>query len=85
MDVDFERSLGMLPLPVLALQMRDDWIAPSRSLARLLDKMPMAAKRSAVIAPEQLAGQPADHFSWMKAPAGPVRQWMQWMTAQGPT
>jgi predicted alpha/beta hydrolase len=85
MDVDFERSLGMLPLPVLALQMRDDWLAPSRSLAWLLDKMPMAAKRSAVIAPEQLAGQPADHFSWMKAPAGPVRQWMQWMTAQGPT
>lgn len=85
MDVDFERRLGMLQLPVLALQMRDDWLAPSRSLAWLLNKMPMAPKRRAVITPDQLAGQPADHFSWMKAPVGPVRQWMQWMTVHSPT
>ncbi|HUB89622.1 MAG TPA: alpha/beta fold hydrolase [Dyella sp.] len=76
MAVDFEQQLGALQIPVLAQVLRDDWLAPSRSLAWLLDKMPRAAKRTDIVAPEQLAGQPADHFSWMKAPDGIVAQWL---------
>lgn len=85
MDVDFERQLAALQMPVLALQLRDDWLAPSRSLGWLLDKMPCAAKRTAIIGPDQLAGQAADHFGWMKTPASLVAQWTAWMDAHGRT
>lgn len=81
MPVDFERQLAALHVPVFALRLRDDWLAPSRSLAWLLDKMPQASKRIAVIAPEQLAGRAADHFGWMKEPDGLVTQWVDWMHA----
>ena len=79
MAVDIEQQLAALRSPVLALQLRDDWLAPSRSLAWLLDKMPQAPKRTGIIEPSQLAGQPADHFSWMKAPQAIVTQWVAWM------
>ncbi|GLQ87592.1 alpha/beta hydrolase family protein [Dyella flagellata] len=85
MGVDFEQQLAALQMPVLALQMRDDWLAPSRSLAWLLDKMPQAAKRTAIIGPDQLAGLPADHFSWMKMPASVVAKWATWMNGDGHT
>jgi predicted alpha/beta hydrolase len=79
MPMGLERHLAGLQVPVLALRLRDDWLAPSRSLAWLLDKMPQSPKRTAVIAPDQLAGQTADHFSWMKAPEHLVAQWIDWM------
>lgn len=77
--VDVEQQLAALRSPILALQLRDDWLAPSRSLAWLLDKMPQAPRRTDIIEPGQLAGQPADHFSWMKAPEAIVAQWVAWM------
>ncbi|RUL69607.1 alpha/beta hydrolase family protein [Dyella choica] len=81
MGVDFEQQLAALRAPVFALQLRDDWLAPSRSLAWLLDKMPQTAKRTAIIRPDQLAGPKADHFGWMKTPASLVAQWAVWMNA----
>jgi predicted alpha/beta hydrolase len=82
MAVDIERQLAALQSPVLALQLRDDWLAPSRSLAWLLDKMPQAPKRTGTIERGQLAGQPADHFSWMKMPQAIVAQWVAWMQGE---
>jgi predicted alpha/beta hydrolase len=80
---DFERQLAALRMPVLALRLRDDWLAPSSSLAWLLDKMPQTPQRTGVITPEDLAGQPADHFTWMKTPASVVATLATWMdTAQ---
>lgn len=80
MSVDFERQLACLQRPVYALQLRDDWLAPARSLAWLLNKMPLAPKRTAIITPDQLSTQ-ADHFSWMKTPVPLVAQWIAWMSA----
>lgn len=85
MAVDFEQRLAALQVPVLALPLRDDWLAPSRSLAWLLAKMPLATKRTDVMTPDQLAGQPADHFSWMKAPEGIVAQSLAWMDVDART
>ena len=83
MPVNFEREFASLRVPVLALRLRDDWLAPERSLQWLLDKMPCTLQRVGVIAPDRLAGLAADHFSWMKAPdaiAGQIAQWLKTCT-----
>ena len=79
MAVDFERQLATLELPLLALRLRDDWLAPSSSLEWLLDKLPRAHRKMGVVTPEQLAGQAADHFTWMKAPHVLVTQLADWI------
>jgi predicted alpha/beta hydrolase len=81
MDVDFERQLAALTLPVLGLRLRDDWLVPPRSLQWLLDKMPGAPRQISVVTPEQLAGQPADHFAWMKVPDALALQLAAWIKA----
>ena len=83
MAEDFERRLAALQLPVLALRLRDDWLGPAASLAWLLGKMPLASTREGIVTPDQLAGQPADHFSWMKVPGGVAAQLAAWMDAMG--
>ena len=79
MSVDFEQQLQALSLPVLALRLRDDWLAPSSSLNWLLEKMPHAVRHIDVVAPDRLAGQAADHFTWMKSPDSIAAQLAQWM------
>lgn len=83
MEADFERQLAALELPVLGLRLRDDWLVPPPSLQWLLDKMPDAPRQVSVVTPEQLAGQPADHFAWMKAPDALAAQVAQWIHADG--
>jgi predicted alpha/beta hydrolase len=79
MPVDFEQQLAALPLPVLALRLRDDWLAPLSSLNWLLEKMPQAVLHVDVVAPDRLAGQAADHFTWMKVPDSVAAQLARWM------
>lgn len=68
LDEDFERSLAALRLPLVALRLRDDWLAPESSLEWLLGKMPQAQRQGAIITSADLGGAPADHFAWMKVP-----------------
>jgi predicted alpha/beta hydrolase len=77
--VDFEQRLAALAMPVFALRLRDDWMVPPASLAWLLEKMPGTSQRVDVVTPEQLAGQAADHFTWMKFPAAPVGRLLAWL------
>ncbi|RDS80303.1 alpha/beta hydrolase family protein [Dyella psychrodurans] len=79
MAVDFERQLRALAMPVFALRLRDDWLAPQSSLAWLLDKMPKTFQRMDVMTPERMDGQAADHFSWMKFPYALVAQLSEWI------
>jgi predicted alpha/beta hydrolase len=81
-SVDFERLLASVRMPVFALRLKDDWLAPAPSLAWLLDKMPQAPRRIEVAAPDRLA---ADHFSWMKAPEAIAPQLADWMMANRDT
>jgi predicted alpha/beta hydrolase len=79
MAVDFTAQLAALKLPVLALRLRDDWLVPSGSLDWLLDLMPEAPRQVGLFGPEQLAGQRADHFTWMKVPDSVATQLAEWM------
>jgi len=68
LDIDFAARLGVLALPILALRLRDDWLAPASSRERLLAMLPAAGQEIVEISPPDLGGAPADHFAWMKAP-----------------
>ena len=76
--VDMESRLGALSIPALALRLRDDWMVPPASLDWLLGKLGSAAQTVQVITPAELAGPPADHFAWMKAPAAVAAHIAEW-------
>jgi predicted alpha/beta hydrolase len=80
-DMDLEAALRRQHRPVLALRLRDDWFGPEASLDFLLGKMPEAPRRVEVIAPEDIAGAPADHFAWMKVPTDIARRVAGWIRA----
>lgn len=79
--VDLEQVLGSVHLPLLALRLRDDWLGPAASLDWLLGKLGAAARTLQVLAPADLAGGPADHFSWMKAPQPIAARIADWLDA----
>jgi len=79
LSVDLEQQLAQIRAPILALSLHDDWLAPPASLNWLLDKMPAAPRRSAVITADQLEGLRADHFSWMKVPGSVAALLGTWM------
>jgi predicted alpha/beta hydrolase len=55
-------------VPVRAVRMAHDWLAPESSLRALLAKMPDAPATMRAI--EHAAhGVRADHYTWMKHPA----------------
>jgi predicted alpha/beta hydrolase len=77
-DRTFEPLLAQLDLPLLALRLSDDWLGPAASLDWLLGKMPLAQRHVEVVTADDLDG-PADHFSWMKAPAVIAERIVRWM------
>ena len=81
LDQDLERKLAALHLPVLALRLRDDWLAPAASLDWLLDKLGPADHTLELLMPQDLAGGAADHFSWMKMPAPIAARMADWLDA----
>ncbi|MFK2930900.1 alpha/beta hydrolase family protein [Dyella agri] len=81
MAVDFEQRLAALELPLLALRLRDDWLGPAASLDWLLGKLPRASRRHELVTPDELGGQPADHFGWMKAPDAMAARIAGWIAA----
>ena len=81
LDQDLESKLAALQLPVLALRLRDDWLGPAASLDWLLDKLGPADHAQVLLAPQDLAGGSADHFSWMKVPAPIAARVFDWLEA----
>jgi predicted alpha/beta hydrolase len=79
MPVDFMAKLAALTLPVLALRLRDDWMVPAGSLDWLLSLMPGSPRQIGMLATEDLAGQRADHFTWMKTPDSLAAKLAAWM------
>ena len=69
--VDLEVALRRVALPVRAVRMSHDWLAPASSLQALLAKMPDAPADIAALdaAAEHVR---ADHYAWMKHPAATV-------------
>jgi predicted alpha/beta hydrolase len=83
MAEDFDKRLAAVSLPVFALRLRDDWLVPEASLAWLLGKMPQSPQRVGVLTPDDMDGQPADHFHWMKAPTPVVERLVDWLRHLG--
>lgn len=81
MTRDFEQQLASLQLPLLALRLRDDWLAPQASLDWLLGKLGPSERSVEVITPQDLSGT-ADHFGWMKTPAPIAARIARWLAAQ---
>jgi len=79
---DLDRVLGGLEMPVLALRLADDWLGPQASLDWLLGKLSMAEPQVEVLSRSDLAGTPADHFAWMKAPDAVASRIAGWMARQ---
>ena len=70
-EVDLETALRRVALPIRAVRMAHDWLAPESSLQALLAKMPEARAHIAVLdvaAPHVRA----DHYAWMKHPDATV-------------
>jgi len=69
---DLEARLAGLAVSVRAVGFADDWLGPRASLDWLLQKLPRATASVSWLAKHDLGGVPADHFAWLKAPAGVV-------------
>lgn len=69
--VDLELALQRVTLPIRAVRMGRDWLAPASSLQALLAKMPDAKPDITVLdaAAERVR---ADHYHWMKHPGATV-------------
>ena len=81
MTQDLESCLAALRLPVLAVRLRDDWLGPAASLDWLLGKLGPCDRTLELLEPQDLAGDPADHFGWMKTPAPVVTRMVDWFDA----
>jgi|SRR6185437_4961500 len=81
MPRDLESRLTALRLPVLAVRLCDDWLGPAASLDWLLGKLGSCDRTLQLLKPQDLAGQPADHFSWMKTPAPVAARMADWFDA----
>lgn len=64
---DLEPILRTVAVPVHAVLLEHDWLAPRSSLDYLLSKLG-DAKRSITTLDDAALGARADHFNWMKAP-----------------
>jgi predicted alpha/beta hydrolase len=67
-----EARLRALALPVLALRFADDWLAQAPSLEALVAKLSPGRVTRETFDAARL-GDAADHFRWMKSPAGPAQ------------
>ena len=81
LDVDLEQLLQRLTLPVLGIRFVDDWLVPSASLDWLVGKLPRAPVTRQLLGAADLAGQPPDHFAWMKAPGAVADSIAGWSPA----
>lgn len=78
MEQDLEAAMARLQLPVLAMRLRDDWLAPAASQDWLIGKLPGSTAHRVVFGRDALEGQPADHFAWMKTPAAIADEIARW-------
>lgn len=76
--IDLEAGLHALELPVLALDMADDWFVPARSLAWLTDKLAGYRVIKRVIEAGRDDAR-ADHYAWMKCPDRSVDAIGEWL------
>lgn len=68
-DIDYEKTLRTLRLPVLALTFAADYWSPARAALALLNKLPKNGFVHWHLEKSQTAGVAVDHYAWIKQPA----------------
>ncbi|MCK9488953.1 MAG: alpha/beta fold hydrolase [Xanthomonadales bacterium] len=67
LDIDLDAAMAALQLPVDAVVMARDWMAPASSLEGLVARMPSTTACGLELDAAEL-GVAADHFAWMRQP-----------------
>jgi predicted alpha/beta hydrolase len=80
-DVDFERALAELELPVLALSFEGDVFAPRGAVEHLLGKLKSAEAEHIRMRAADLGAERVDHFRWAKYPSEIVDRITRWVDA----
>ena len=74
-------ATARLALPLLALVLEQDWLAPEASLAHLLAPMAQVRGRIQRLDARSLGLARADHFSWMKQSQAMVQPMLDWLSS----
>ncbi|KUL51473.1 alpha/beta fold hydrolase [Streptomyces sp. NRRL S-1521] len=81
--LDYEAALAALGLPVLAVSVEHDTLAPATALDHLLGKAPRA-RLTRTHYTEREAGARLDHFAWTRAGAPLAKHITAWATEHRP-
>ncbi len=65
-DIDFERNLSNITLPILAMSFSDDEFGPRNAVRHLLIKMPKVKAVHHHLDPQELGAETMGHFGWVK-------------------
>ena len=76
---DYESALRVIRMPVLALSLEGDGLAPRRSVDNLFLKMQAARVSRRHLSLSELGLARASHFSWSKRPAPVVDLILEWV------
>lgn len=82
-EIDYERKLSELTLPILAINFEGDKYAPQAATQHLLAKMPQTPKMEWLITAENMGLKKLDHFLWAKQPDWLVPKIGEWVRNQG--
>ncbi|MBD0676796.1 alpha/beta hydrolase [Streptomyces sp. CBMA156] len=80
---DYERALAEVDLPVLAVDVQGDELAPPRAVDHLCAKLSSARVERWSYTAEQADGRPLDHFRWIRHNRGLVARIAPWLLATG--
>lgn len=80
--VDYEPLLAEVRLPVLAITLDGDWLAPPRAMDGLLMKMPQARLTRRHVDPKAAGFEKIDHFRWARQPAVVMPEILSWLHEQ---
>jgi predicted alpha/beta hydrolase len=76
-DLDYEAAFASVTLPVLAVSLAGDGLAPRAAVDRLCAKLPRAEVRRVHHRPEN--GERIDHVRWARSGAGIAREISDWI------
>lgn len=76
---DYERALAEVDLPLLAVDVQNDELAPPRAVDHLCAKLTSARVERWSYTAEQADGRPLDHFRWIRHNRGLVERIARWV------
>lgn len=77
-ETDLEAGMARLKLPVLTVDMADDWFVPPQSLKWLTGKLTHCQLTERIIKADQI-DRKTDHYAWMKQPEATARTIAEWV------